>query len=381
MKNILKLTAATGAAVTAAALFPTVASASTSSHGTAAADRDSVVFAQNDSLTGNQVIAFDRTADGTLTQAGTYATGGLGGQLNGSVVDHTASQGAVAYDAAANLLYTVNAGSDTITVFAVHGDRLVRLQVISSGGQFPVSITTHGSLVYVLNARDGGSISGYLRVGRTLVAVPAWHRELGFNPNPSPEFTSTPAQIAFSPDGSRLVISTKRDGSGFSVYGVGIHGPSAEPTTTTLPGAVPFGFGFDRYDHLVSSEAGTNAVSTFALGRHGSLTALDTALTGQAATCWAAVVGDKVYVSNAGSASLSGYRIGADGTLTALGNFSAEPGTVDAAASPDGKFLYVENGRGGLIDTFSIGHDGALTKVGVTTLPGGAGAEGIAVVQ
>lgn len=275
--------------VTAAALFPTAASASATHH----TARDGVVFAQNDSLTGNQVIAFDRAADGSLTQAGSYATGGLGGQLTGSVVDHTASEGAVAYDAAAHLLYTVNAGS-TITVFAVHGDQLTRLQVISSGGQFPVSITTHGSLVYVLNARDGGSISGYLRVGRRLVAIPAWHRELGFNPNPSPEFTSTLAQISFSPNGSQLIVSTKGDGNSFAVYGVGVLGPAAQPTITTLPGTVPFGFGFGRYGHLVTSEAATDAVATLALGRHGTLTALDTALTGQAATCWAVVVGDKV---------------------------------------------------------------------------------------
>ena len=380
MKNVLKLTAATGAAVTAAALFPAVANASTAGH--AFPDgRAQTVFAQTDGLAGNQIVAFDRAADGTLTQAGTYATGGVGGQLSGSVVDHTASQGGVAYDAAANLLYTVNAGSDSITVFAVNGDRLTRLQVISSGGQFPVSVTTHGLLVYVLNARGGGSISGYLRVGRTLVAIPSWHRELGFNPNPTPEFTSTPAQIAFSPDGDELIVSTKGDGSGFDVYRVGIFGPAQNPAVTAVPGAVPFGFGFDEYGHLVTSEAGTNAVGTFALGRHGSLTDLATALTGQRATCWAVVVGDKVYVSNAGSASLSGYTIAADGTLTPLGNFAADAGTVDAAASPDGKFLYVENGAGGVIDTFSIGQNGALTKVGTTTLPNGAGAEGIAVTR
>ena len=50
----------------------------------------------------------------------------------------------------------MNAGSNTITVFAVHGDRLTRLQVIGSGGEFPVSIAARGSRVYVLNARDGG---------------------------------------------------------------------------------------------------------------------------------------------------------------------------------------------------------------------------------
>jgi 6-phosphogluconolactonase (cycloisomerase 2 family) len=380
MKNVLKLTAATGAAVTAAALFPALANAATTTD-RFPADGAGVVFAQTDGLTGNQVVAFDRATDGTLSQAGTYATGGVGGQLTGSVVDHTASQGAVAYDASANLLYTVNAGSDTITVFAVHGDQLTRLQVISSGGQFPVSITRHGSLVFVLNARGGGSISGFLRVGRTLVAIPSWHRELGFNPNPSPEFTSTPAEVSFSPNGAELVVATKGDGSGFSVFRVGVFGPSATPTVTTVPGAVPFGFGFDEYGHLVASEAGTNAAATFALGRHGAVTELDTALTAQHATCWAVVAGDKTYVSNAGSGNLTGYQIGEDGSLTLLGNFAAEAGTVDAAASPDGKFLYVENGAGGVIDTFSIGQNGTLTKLGNTTLPGGAGAEGIAVAR
>jgi len=176
-------------------------------------------------------------------------------------------------------------------------------------------------------------------------------------------------------------VATKGDGNGFSVYRVGAFGPADEPAVTTLPGTLPFGFGFDRYGHLVSSEAGTNAAATFALGRHGALTQLDIALTSQKGTCWAVVVGDKVYVSNAGSGSLSGYTIAADGTLTPLGNFAADAGTVDAAASPDGKHLYVENGAGGVIDAFSIGRDGTLTKVGAVTLPNGAGAEGIAVAQ
>ena len=99
------------------------------------------------------------------------------------------------------------------------------------------------------------------------------------------------------------------------------------------------------------------------------------------ATCWAVVVGDKVYVSNAGSGTVSGYTIAADGTVTPLGDFAAEAGTVDATASPDGKYLYVENGAGGVIDTFSIGHNGALTKLSATTLPNGAGAEGIAAAR
>jgi hypothetical protein len=76
----------------------------------------------------------------------------------------------------------VNAGSNTVTVFSVHGDSLARRQVVSSGGTFPVSVAVRGNLVYVLNARDGGSVQGYVRIGAALVAVPSWHRPLGLNP-------------------------------------------------------------------------------------------------------------------------------------------------------------------------------------------------------
>jgi hypothetical protein len=75
--------------------------------------------------------------------------------------------------------------------------------VIGSGGQFPVSVAVRGSQVYVLNARGGGSVSGYVRAGGRLVPVPAWHRSLGLDPDQTPEFTSTPAQIGFTPDGTR----------------------------------------------------------------------------------------------------------------------------------------------------------------------------------
>jgi hypothetical protein len=49
------------------------------------------VFVQNNSTTGNQVFAYDRAPNGALSLAGTYATGGVGGILAGSAVDHLAS--------------------------------------------------------------------------------------------------------------------------------------------------------------------------------------------------------------------------------------------------------------------------------------------------
>ena len=44
-----------------------------------AADPRRAVFVQTDNIAGNQIVVYDRSADGTLTQAAVYGTGGLGG--------------------------------------------------------------------------------------------------------------------------------------------------------------------------------------------------------------------------------------------------------------------------------------------------------------
>jgi hypothetical protein len=362
--------AVAGAAVATALLGSGAANASTGQ------DPVGAVFVQTDGIAaGNAIVAYDRLADGTLSAAGTYATGGAGIQFTGSVVDHLASQGSLAR--AGGSLLAVNAGSDTITSFAVRGDRLDRRQVIGSGGQAPVSITAHDNRVFVLNARGGGSIQGYLNVGGLLVAVPSWHRNLGLDPTLTPEFTHTPGEIAFTPDGSKLVVSTKANTNAFDVFSTGQGGLSATPVVTGVPGTVPFGFQFDASGNLVAVEAGPSAIVTFSVHANGSLTQLASAATGQAAACWIVVDGAYAYTSNAGSASLSGYRLGAGGALTALGNTHTDAGTVDAAVTSDGRFLYVQTGATGTVDEFRVGRDGSLTSVGSVLVPGAAGGEGI----
>lgn len=337
------------------------------------------VFVQTDNLNGNTVVSYRRAGDGSLTREGVYPTGGRGGRLAGSVVDHTASQGSLAYDRTRHLLYAVNAGSNTITVFRVRGDRLTRLQVIGSGGEFPVSITFHRGLLYVLNARDGGTVQGFLRVGDRLVRVGFWHRELGFPAQPSQEFVSTPGQIAFTPHGSKLVVTTKADGNSIEVFAIGWFGrPATNPVITSDPGNVPFAVAFDRANRLIVADAGGNTVASYAVHRDGTLGLLARRATGQAATCWITSVGRTVYVSNAGSASVSAYRVTRSGALVGLGRTMTDAGTVDSAASTNGRFLYVQAGKVGTVDEYAIGRNGSLTEIGSVTVPGAVGGEGIA---
>jgi DNA-binding beta-propeller fold protein YncE len=370
MKPVRMLASATAVAAGVTAMLAAPAGAATPR------PERAPVFVQTDDPAGNRIVAYDRTAGGALVRAGSYPTGGRGGVLDGSVVDHLASQGSLTYDRGANLLYAVNAGSDTITTFAVHGDRLDRRQVLPSGGSFPVSIAAHGNLVYVLNARGGGSIQGYLRVGGVLVRIPAWHRGLGLNPEQTPEFTSTPGQVAFSPDGGRLLVTTKGGANSIDVFRVGPAGPSA-PAVTSLPGAVPFSVVFDAAGHVAVAEAGPNAVATFRLRSDGKLAPLDAEPTGQAATCWIASADGRLYLSNAGSGTVSRFAVDRRGALAGLGTTATDAGTVDAAASSDGRFLYVQAGAAGTVDAYRIGAGGSLTPVGSVTVPGAVGGEGV----
>jgi 6-phosphogluconolactonase (cycloisomerase 2 family) len=374
MTVLIRLAVLFSAAVAAGAVFAATAAAAPGSSSRTA----HTVFVLTDNPTGNQVVAYDADANGALTQAGTYPTGGLGGVLVGSVVDHTASQGALAYDASRQLLLASNPGSSTISVFHVNGDRLALTQVIPSGGSFPVSIAARNGLVYVLNALDGGSVQGFAALGTHLFQLPFSHRELGLGTTTSTPFTATPGQVSFSPDGSKLVVTTKASGNAIDVFRVGFLGLlSPRPTVNVDAGAVPFAVAFDRSGDLVVSEAGTNSVATFSLAPDGTTSLLHRVATGQAATCWVTATGSFAFASNAGSPSVSRIGVASDGTLSLLGNTTTDAGAVDSAATPDGQFLYVQAGGPGNVDGFRIGADGSLTSVGSVTVPGAAGGEGI----
>ena len=371
-----KLAAAGVAGASAVGLFALGANPASAATPAAHTSHDHAVFVEANDPAGNTIAVYDRNSDGTLTAAGRYATGGNGGVLTGSVVDHLASQGAVTYDSRRGLLYAVNAGSNTLTTFAVHGDQLERLQIVGTGGTFPVSVTVHGDAVYVLNARDGGSIQGFLQLGRTLVRIPAWHRGLGLDPEATPEFVNTPGEVVFTPNGQQLIVTTKANGSNIDVFNVDrFGGVSAKPTVTADPGGVPFAVAFDAAGRVDIAEAGPNAVASFTLNHDGRLNLVNRVATGQAATCWIVSTGSHLYADNAGSGTVSLLDVTKSG-VAVRGTAATDAGTIDAAIS--GRHLYVQTGGTGIVDEFTIGAGGSLTPIGSVTVPGSAGGEGIA---
>jgi 6-phosphogluconolactonase (cycloisomerase 2 family) len=378
VKKIIQLMSTMALAITAIAAF--AGSASASIGGPFSPGADHVVFVQNDSTTGNQVFAYDRAPNGTLSLAGKYATGGAGGVLSGSVVDHLASQGSLTYDQRHGLLYAVNAGSNSVSVFAVLHDRLILRQILPSGGSFPVSVAVHDDLVYILNARNGGSVQGYRVFFNVLIPIDRSSRPLGLDPTATPEFTNTPGQVAFSPSGSQLIVTTKANGNDVDVFGVRFDGRLTAPVVNSEPGAVPFAVSFDAAGHLAIAEAGPSALATFTLNGDGTITPIASVATLQAATCWVQAVDGFFYASNAGSASLTGFQSSLGGGITLLGNTPTDGGTVDASASADGRFLYTQTGASGIVDEFRVNTNGTLTSIGSVTVPNAVGAEGIAAI-
>jgi 6-phosphogluconolactonase (cycloisomerase 2 family) len=368
--------------VAVAALFGAQAASAQGGHGHRKGDDQRVVFVQTNQPSGNQIVVFDRADDGTLTAAGTYDTGGDGGVAAGAASDTLASQGSLVYDPAHRLLIAVNAGSDTVSAFSVHGDRLELENVVASRGDFPASVAVHGNLVYVLNSGGSGVVQGFRIAGDGLRPLPNSARSLGLANAVPPNFLTSPGQVGFTPDGRQLLVTTKASTSTIDVFAVKSNGrlsdsPVANPSATP----VPFAFTFDPAGRLVSGEAGASAVTTYTVGADGTLADIASLSDGQVALCWIQATGGYYYVANTGSNTLSGYRIDAAGQPSLIGATgivaTTEPGPIDLAASSEGGFLYGETGVTSTVDEYHVNADGSLTRLGtVTGLP--PGIEGIA---
>lgn len=354
------------------------------------------VFVMTNAGDGNSVVAYDRAADGSLSYAGTYPTGGLGAPTR--PINALGSQGSLVLSEDGKLLFAVNAGSDEVSMFRVGQRGLTLLDVVDSGGDFPVSVTSHGDLLYVLNVGGEGNIAGFkVNPCGELVPLHGSVRDLGLGGTTEPSLGTTPGQIGFSPDGDVLVVAGKGSNQ-IHVFPVNRRGlPSHAPVTTISRGLVPFDFAFDRRGHLIVAEVGgdgvpatgdTSVVSSYAIRANGSLAVIsDTVDTFQRATCWitGAPQSRYVFTANTGSDTISALQVDARGALTLLddgvsASFPAGAAPIDLTMTRDGRFLYTLNAGTGTVAAFQVSRDGDLIPRGEAGgLTPGAGAQGIAV--
>ncbi len=332
------------------------------------------VYLLTNQSTGNSVQVYARAADGTVSLSGDFSTGGKG---MGTGPDPLGSQGSLVLGQGQRLLFAVNAGSNDISVFAVEGLNLRLLDREPSGGQMPVSIAVHGSLVYVLNAAGTPNIEGFFLepfTGR-LIHLPGSQRNLAGGAS------SSPAQISFSPDGEVLMVTEKTTNK-IDTWTVNDDGYADNAKTTDSSGATPFGFTF-VHQFAVVSEARPSALSSYEVDEDAELELLTASLTDtQKANCWVVVTrnGRYAFTTNTGSGTISSFLISRDGFLSLLNATAGKtPGgaPIDMALSNNSHFLYVRDGAKGMVDGFRVESDGSLTPIGSASgVP--AGAQGLA---
>jgi DNA-binding beta-propeller fold protein YncE len=221
-----------------------------------------------------------------------------------------------------------------------------------------------------------------------------------------------PGQIAFTPDGNKLVIVRKE---GFLVESVVSQGSfqtqwtgridvyvlkNGTPVSCSNPasylysrgptaGSMPFALAFTEKGYLLVTEVlgnastggspfGASTMSSFQINSDGSLKLPP--LSGSvpsttSAMCWVVRYGKYAYAGNQLSGSISAYQVLDSGTpnLVHLGDVATGAAPSDMAITADGKYLYVlTSGTAPYpsIQGFTVGKDtGSLTPFGAAGFP------------
>jgi len=329
------------------------------------------VYTATNAPDGNEVIAYDRAIDGSLTFRAAYETGGLGTGAG------LGSQGAIILNQDGQWLFVVNAGSNEVSVFQVKKSGLERTDVVDSGGVQPISLTIYGSVLYVLNAGDAstaGNITGFRLDKGKLTPLADSTQPLSSD---APGATIGPAQVSFDKQGEFLVVTEKMTNL-IDTYEVD-NGVAGAPETHPSAGQTPFGFAFDRRNHPIVSEAfggapDASATSSYDLNG-GDLQVISAAVpTTQTAACWVAISSDGAYafVTNTGSGSVSSYGIAKSGAISLLEAQAGLTGGSPIDLAVTGNYLYVLAGGVNTISVFRVGADGSLELLSAVDVPAGS---------
>jgi len=343
-------------------------------------------FAMSNSSDNNQVIAFLRNNDGMLTRMKEYKTGGNGTGIQ--KVDPLSSQGSLIVSRDGSMLFAVNSGSNSISSFNISNQgELTLVGTVPSGGTTPNCLAMFGNILYVANSGNADNQATSNITGFQINSDSSLNRISGAtylmsSPN------ARPSCIAFNPSGNKLVVSELSTNK-LSIFPVKSDGSLMQATTNDSNGAGPFGSAFLSNGFLLVTEAGANALSSYAITDSGRLSVISgSVVNGQSATCWVSVNKNEqfAYTSNAGSNTITVYSVNQNGSLAIMRNVSNNPnGTsapIDSGVSKDGKNLYVLNGNEGTISNFSIMQNGEINLLQIfedTGLPQ-IGAQGLAIL-
>jgi 6-phosphogluconolactonase len=310
----------------------------------------------------NEVISFRRVADGSLDRISSVATGGEG---DGS--PHLQSQGSVTLTRDGQHLLVTNAASDDLSVFSVDSDGSIELRERVHTGATPRSVAEHDGLVVVLNTREPG-LASFRLDDEGIEPVAGGEQALEAS-------DADPAQAAFSPDGSMVVV-TERGPDSIVTYAVAPDGTFGASREIASEGPTPYGFVFTSGGTLVVTEAfraekGAAAASSYEIVDGSLVPRTSSVGNGRSEICWVVVTPDDrfAFTTNYADGAVSRFAIASDGSLsledaTAGVSVDGMPGLRDEALSGDGRFLYAIDADGGRIYGWAVDAEGSLEPVG-----------------
>ncbi len=348
------------------------------------------VFAMTNDPTNNEVTAYQRDADGLLTPAGTFSTGGQGSGVfeqsaNSLILDEQSPNN---LNGGYKFLFATNAGSNTISVFRVRPDGLELVDQQPSGGTHPMSVTFRKNVLYVLNGGNVQCTGGQSNISGFNVGPSGQLTPIAGSTRPLTGQSSGCAQVSFNPSGTVLAV-TERSSDIIDTYTVDGNGIATGPTpndNAESGGSGPFGFTFTQRDQLLVTESSGGAPGQGGLASYdvdqktGTLEVAGTnTRNGQSDTCWVVNTdhGKFAFVTSFISGNISSYSVDPDGRLTLLnpnaGNTGGS-GASDQSLSGNSRFLYARNSVQGTISSFRVADDGNLVSLQTIAAPDPAGA-------
>ncbi len=388
------------------ALLAVAASVSSSAGAATTTLTPGAVFTQNNQVD-NKVVAFNRAANGLLTPAGMFDTGGQGRPVSNppaftgfTVLDSMGSVNLSDDGDNKSCLFVVNAGSNDVSSFRVGPSGLRLADLESSGGTRPASVTstTRGrnkQIMYVLNSDNtSASVRGFTVSGSCeLTHIPGSDRAL-------PSQASVPATIRFDEHGHFLAVSERYSpaqpvGNGdIVVFRVATSGLLLSQAVNPPDNRTPYGLDYNHksdsilsvtYEAVDAPPFPNSTVATYRQNDDGTLTLLDQESSPGAAG-WNLFTENSrfLFVStlagkflSPASANVLAFTVDRDGQMNRVDAENTAFEAIDNALSHDDQFLYVLSanvftpGTQSAINAFEIDEEtGNLTPIDEEVLPG-----------
>lgn len=363
-------------------------------------------------------------ATASLTQVGTFPTGGTGQGNPTQKLGPDDSDKEIIVSDNGKTLFAVNQGSDTITTFNIHRDgSLSKIGEFSSFGVQPASLAlTHNTLI-VTNRGDALQGAAATVASNITVFNVQHDGSLRHVDDSTVDFPIglSPSQVEISPDGKFVFADNfaipgttpplANTLGSFRIKGDGRLEP-VQSGLATANVAAPTLLGIATHPKkpiIYGGLVGGGQIAVFTYDKNGALTFVRAVGDSGAGPCWTTVSADGkfLYAVNTGSVAVAVYSLADPLNPVQIQEFalkqpapppgatSAPLGAFEFALDPSGRVLDVitqstasgqDFPQGNAIDSLLVARDGTLSQPGdpitfsTSDVPGSARIQGVVIV-